>query len=143
MKKIILIGRTGSGKTTFTQAINEEETKYKKTQAIEANNNIIDTPGEYIENRRFYNALITTSFDCDVIALFQDSTDEACVFPPGFAAMFNKSVIGIITKIDSEEKNLSYAEECLLDAGAEKIFQISSLEGKGIKEIKGFLGLND
>lgn len=142
MRKIILIGPTGSGKTTFTQGINNKKRKYKKTQSIERDKEIIDTPGEYIESRRFYNALITTSFDCEIIGLVHDCTRDECLFPPSFAAIFNKPVIGIVTKVDSEEKNLAYAEECLLDAGAEKIFKVSSLDGTGMDEIKKFLDID-
>lgn len=141
MKKIILIGRTGSGKTTLTQAINECSIKYKKTQALEYHNNILDTPGEYIENKRFYNALITSSFDCDIIGLVQDCTDDACIFPPSFASMFNKVVIGVVTKIDCQKINIKYAEECLKSSGANKIFRVSSLDKRGIDEIKIFLSL--
>ncbi|WP_432663538.1 EutP/PduV family microcompartment system protein [Wukongibacter baidiensis] len=141
MKRIILIGRTGSGKTTFTQEIIESEKEYKKTQSIEWHDSVIDTPGEYIENRRFYNALITTSFDCEIVGLVQDSIDEGCIFPPGFAAIFNKTVIGIITKIDNRDKNIDYAKECLLNAGAQEIFEVSAFDGRGMKDIKMFLDL--
>lgn len=139
MKKIILIGRTGSGKTTLTQALNKSLIKYRKTQALEYHNNILDTPGEYIENKRFYNALITSSFDCDVIGLVQDCTDDTCIFPPSFASMFNKVVIGVVTKIDCRKTNIKYAKACLNIAGAKKIFKVSSLEKRGVDEIKTFL----
>ncbi|SKC37890.1 EutP/PduV family microcompartment system protein [Maledivibacter halophilus] len=139
MKKIILIGRTGSGKTTLVQALNNYSIEYKKTQAVEFYNNIIDTPGEYIESRRFYNALIALSFDCDIIALVQDCSDDGCIFPPEFAAMFNKIVIGIVTKIDCKKGNINYAKECLYNAGVSKIFKVSSLKGSGLDSIKMFL----
>ncbi|WP_432408069.1 EutP/PduV family microcompartment system protein [Wukongibacter sp. M2B1] len=139
MKKIILIGRTGSGKTTLTQALNKSLIKYRKTQAMEYHNNILDTPGEYIENKRFYNALITSSFDCDIIGLVQDCTDEACIFPPSFASMFNKEVIGFITKVDCAKGDVEYARECLKDAGANRIFKVSSLEGDGLEDIKMYV----
>ena len=34
MKKTMLIGRTGCGKTTLTQKLMNEEVKYKKTQSV-------------------------------------------------------------------------------------------------------------
>ncbi|WIF95541.1 EutP/PduV family microcompartment system protein [Caminicella sporogenes] len=139
MKKMILIGRTHSGKTTLIQVLNKSLMKYKKTQTIEYHNNILDTPGEYIENRRFYNALIISSFDCDVIGLVQDCTDCSCIFPPNFVSMFNKEVIGIITKIDCKEGNIKYAEKCLHSAGVSKVFKISSIKGYGIENIKKYL----
>lgn len=45
MKKIILIGRSGAGKTTLTQALKGEEIKYHKTQYVNYFECIIDTPG--------------------------------------------------------------------------------------------------
>ena len=41
MKKIMLIGRTGCGKTTLTQKLNDEEVRYKKTQAVSYKSKII------------------------------------------------------------------------------------------------------
>ena len=35
MKKLILIGRSGVGKTTLTQALKGEKTEYHKTQYID------------------------------------------------------------------------------------------------------------
>ncbi|MEW9122545.1 MAG: EutP/PduV family microcompartment system protein [Thermotaleaceae bacterium] len=99
--KIMLIGETGSGKTTLKQVLNNEEIKYKKTQTLEYSKNILDTPGEYVENRRYYNALIISSADYDIIGLVKDCTSKKVVFPPNFTFIFNKRSVGIITKIDS------------------------------------------
>ena len=45
MSRVIFIGKTGCGKTTLCQKLNELEIKYKKTQAVELYDNAIDTPG--------------------------------------------------------------------------------------------------
>ena len=51
-KRIILIGRSTAGKTTLCQRINNEELRYYKTQTVQViNQNMIDTPGEYLERR--------------------------------------------------------------------------------------------
>jgi len=71
-KKIILIGKTGSGKTTLIQKLEARELVYRKTQAIEFYLHFIDTPGEYLENRKFYSALIVTSADADLVGLVED-----------------------------------------------------------------------
>lgn len=140
MKKIILIGRTGCGKTTLTQVLHDENIDYKKTQAIEYSKNIIDTPGEYIENRALYRALIVSSADCDVIALLQDCTEDESVFPPNFASIFAKQVIGIITKTDlCNDESYKKAESFLITAGVHKVFKISSFNKSGINEIKYIL----
>jgi len=141
LKRLILIGKTGCGKTTLTQVLHDENIDYKKTQAIEYTKNIIDTPGEYIENRALYRALIVSSADCDIIALIQDCSQEESIFPPNFASIFAKPVIGIITKTDlcDDQKNYEKATNFLKIAGVGKIFKTSSLNKNGISEIKKVL----
>ncbi|WP_129599593.1 EutP/PduV family microcompartment system protein [Anaerophilus nitritogenes] len=140
MKKIMFVGKSGSGKTTLMQVLNHYDIEYQKTQTIEYENNILDTPGEYIENVRFYNALITSSYDCDIIGFVKDCTDMECIFPPKFSSIFTKPVIGIITKIDKNHNNIINAKECLIQAGIDDIFQVSALHDKGIEALKKFLG---
>ncbi len=143
MKKIMLVGRTGAGKTTFCQAIYGEELRYQKTQAVEIIHGAIDTPGEYLENRRLYRALIVTAAEADLMVLLQDCTDGQCWFAPEFAGMFGKPAIGLVTKTDlaADEQALRAAEEKLLPAGCQRIFHISSKENTGIDEVKAYIGL--
>ena len=76
-KRIILIGRSMAGKTTLCQYINQEDLKYHKTQTIEIiNDNIIDTPGEYLERTHLRGALIVTAADADLIVLVQQADEE-------------------------------------------------------------------
>ena len=56
MRKIMFIGRTGAGKTTLTQALKGEDITYQKTQDVQHFNAIIDTPGEYCENKELAHA---------------------------------------------------------------------------------------
>ena len=143
MKKIMLVGQTGAGKTTFCQAIYGEELRYQKTQAVEIIHGAIDTPGEYLENRRLYRALIVTAAEADLMVLLQDCTDGQCWFAPEFAGMFGKPAIGLVTKTDlaADEQALRAAEEKLLPAGCQRIFHISSKENTGIDEVKAYIGL--
>lgn len=141
MKKVIFIGKTGSGKTTLCQRLNEEEFKYKKTQSIEIYNQSIDTPGEYLENRFYYKALIVTSVDANLIALLNDPTSSESYIPPGFASMFAKEVIGIITKVDlaKNSEDIDRAKRNLEAAGVRKIFKIDTLSGKGIDDLEKYI----
>ncbi|EQB89445.1 ethanolamine utilization protein EutP [Clostridium punense] len=141
MKKIMLIGETGCGKTSLTQVLNNERIEYKKTQALEFSNLVIDTPGEYIENRNYYNAIIASSVEVDVIALIQPCNKDMSIFPPGFGSIFAKPVIGIISKIDlcKQEKELFEAKRYLKEAGAQEVFNISTTENLGIDNIKKYL----
>lgn len=139
MKKAMLIGKSGSGKTTLIQFLSSEEIRYNKTQAMEYYPDFIDTPGEYIESRRYYSAIISSVDQCQKIGLVQDATDRGSVFPPNFAKTFNQDVFGVISKIDKENADLENAEKSLKRAGVNKIFKISSISQEGLKYLKKYL----
>lgn len=141
MKKLMLMGQTGGGKTTLCQKLHEQELHDKKTQAVELFANAIDTPGEYIENRRLYHALITTAADAKVIGLVSDPTSSRSFLPPAFAGTFGgKQVIGIVTKAEKAEgKQLKRAKQELIQAGAKPIFLVDSVTGLGMEELKNYL----
>ena len=137
MKKIMLIGRTSCGKTTLTQKLMNEEVKYKKTQAVSYKRKIIDTPGEYVENKIYYKSLLVLSADAKMIVLVQSAIDGATLFPPKFSTMFpKKEVIGVITKIDLENANIERSRKFLIEAGATEVFTIGLNDQEGLEEIK-------
>lgn len=138
MKKVMLIGRTESGKTTLAEVIEKGQAESRKTQSIQRVGRMFDTPGEFVENRRLYRALLITSYDVDVVAMVMAAEESQTLFPPSFAQAFNREVIGIVTKID-QESNTSYAEESLRKAGATRIFKTSAVTGQGLMELKGYL----
>ena len=137
MKKTMLIGRTGCGKTTLTQKLMDEEVKYKKTQAVSYKNKIIDTPGEYVENKMYYKSLLVLSADAKMIILVQSAIDGATLFPPKFSTMFpKKEIIGIITKVDLADADIERSKRFLVDAGATEIFTIGLNDEEGLEAIK-------
>lgn len=140
MKRILLVGQTGSGKTTLCQRLHEQEFRYRKTQAVDFFQEAIDTPGEYLENRRLYHALITSAAQAQVIGLVADPT-AACLFlPPSFAGAFDKPVIGIVTKISlAENDRVCQAERALREAGAEPVFLVDTIEDVGIQKLLTWL----
>lgn len=135
--RIIFMGRTGSGKTTLCQKLDALELKYRKTQAVELYDNAIDTPGEYMENRNFYRALIMTAVEAKLIAILGDPTVKDNYIPPAFAGTFAKEIIGIVTKvaIAESEADIARVERELREAGARKIFRVDTVEDIGIEEL--------
>ena len=100
-KRIILIGRSTAGKTTLCQRINNEELRYYKTQTVQViNQNMIDTPGEYLERRGFRGALVVTSADADIILMVQDATEGGTMLPAAVLQhVFGKTVpVGVVDK---------------------------------------------
>jgi ethanolamine utilization protein EutP len=130
MKKAFLVGAVGCGKTTFKQVMMNEKRNYDKTQSIEYFDNLIDSPGEFTEHRRMYSALNVTANSSDVVVMMQSVVDHRQIFSPGFARMFLKPAIGVVTKIDraKDEGDLEFAKDQLVLAGATKIYYISNVE---------------
>lgn len=144
MKKTMLIGRTSCGKTTLIQKLMNEEVKYKKTQSVIYKSKIIDTPGEYVENKMFYKSLLVLSADAKIIVLVQSAVDGATLFPPKFSTMFSKKeIIGVITKTDLENANIERSKRFLLEAGATEIFTIGLNDEKGLEEIRKRLQVDE
>ncbi|MCA5013498.1 MULTISPECIES: EutP/PduV family microcompartment system protein [unclassified Enterococcus] len=140
MKKAIFIGSVGCGKTTLSQKLKGEELAYNKTQAIEFHDQIIDTPGEFIQHRNYYSALLTTAVEAELIVLMASAVEKRQTFSPLFASSFAKPCIGIITKIDlATEEDLKQTKRQLELAGAKKIFMISAVEDQGIDELLAYL----
>jgi len=139
MKKLILMGRVGSGKTSLTQALSGQKVEYKKTQYIDYGSFIIDTPGEYAENHEFGAALALYSYEADVVGILLSATEQYSLFPPNITCLVNREVIGIITKIDHEDARIDLAQMWLELSGCEKIFKVSSKTGEGIAELMAHL----
>lgn len=138
MKKMMLIGRTDCGKTTLADVLEKGYSDARKTQSIERIGTVVDTPGEFVENRRLYRALLITSYDTDVVAMVMDAGENHTLFPPNFALAFNREVIGIVTKADIVD-DTEHAVASLKKAGAQRVFIVSALSGEGLTELKSYL----
>jgi ethanolamine utilization protein EutP len=121
-------------------ALNGDQGTATKTQTLLYTAFTIDTPGEYIENPRMYKALLATASEAGCILFTQDSTVDRSVFPPGFAGSFNRTSIGIITKMDHEssdsEKARNFLKNLCLNG---PVFEVSTYTGEGISELNDFI----
>ena len=137
MKKLILIGRSGVGKTTLTQALKGEKTHYHKTQYIDYGDFLIDTPGEYAENHDLGAALCLYAYEADIVALLIAADEQYSLFPPNITCMVNREVIGIVTKCDKADPK--QAEEWLRLSGCETVFWVDSKTGTGTNKVLDYL----
>ena len=140
MKKIMMIGKIGCGKTTLGQRLTGEPVSYRKPQSIQViGDGIVDTPGEYLEQKQFYSALIVTAVEADVILLLLSATDEQSTFSPRMSSMFGgKPVIGVITKTDlcRDKERIEIGKEILEIAGAQEILEIGFGDDACIETLK-------
>ena len=137
MKKTLLVGRHGVGKTTLKQALRGEKIQYVKTQYMDYGDWLIDSPGEYAEVHGLGAALAIYSYEADVVALLIAADDDYSLFPPNITCMVNREVIGIVTKIDHAPPER--AANWLRLSGCERIFPINSHSGEGVEELKTYL----
>lgn len=139
MKKIMLFGRVGAGKTTLTQALRGEEIKYYKTQYVNYLDTVIDTPGEYTERRETSGALALYAYEADVVGLVLSANEPYSIFSPCLTSMVNREAIGIITGIDKPDANVERVRRWLQLAGCKKIFPVSAVTGEGVAALMEFL----
>ncbi len=139
MKKLILMGRSESGKTTLTQVLRGEEISYDKTQYIKFQNELIDTPGEYAQTHHLGRALALYSYEADTVGLLIGATEAYSLFPPCITCMVNREVIGIVTKAEQEGANPERAENWLRLSGCKRVFIIDSVTGYGMNELIKYL----
>ena len=139
MNKIILIGRSGAGKTTLTQALVGKDIKYAKTQDVKNSEFMIDTPGEYIQERHLGGAVACFVYEADIVGLLMSANEPYSLFSPCISTMCNREVIGIITGIDKPDANLKRTTNWMKQTGVKKIFYVSSITGEGIEELRTYL----
>ena len=133
---MMLIGETGAGKSALIRALSGGDFSPRKAMAVEFCGQFINTPGEFLENRRFYPALITTAADCDILAMLQDAARKSSLFPPKFAVIFNRKVVGVVTKVDTAGADVQRAERFLRNAGASEIIPVSVKTGFGLDALR-------
>lgn len=141
MKRTMFIGAISCGKTTLTQRLEKRRIKYNKTQAIEFSQDVIDTPGEYMEHHNMMSTLRSTSMDADIVVLLQSAVDKRLVFPAGFCSMFSKPTVGVITKIDlvKDPADIEYSKKLLLSAGVKTVIPISAVANTNIDQLEELL----
>lgn len=139
MKKIILIGRSESGKTTLIQALRGEKVHYEKTQYVRYEDLMIDTPGEYLQSRSLGGALAIYSFESDMVGLLVAATEPYTLMSPNVVSLATREVIGIVTKVNEKNADVALADRWLQNAGCKKIFYVDSVTGFGIAELYRYL----
>ena len=139
MARIMLIGETGSGKSNLIRALSDGRIAPRKLMAVEYCGPFINTPGEFLENRRFYPALITTAAECDMILMLANATHNTSLFPPQFASMFNRAVLGVVTCADAPRVDVERARRFLLSAGARTVLVTDFESGRGVSALRAAL----
>lgn len=113
--------------------------EYHKTQFINHDDYIIDTPGEYAENTELSRALIVFSHEADIIGLLINATEPYCLYSPNIVSLSTREVIGIATHIRDSKANLQQVALWFENIGCKKIFYVDSVTGEGIPDLIAYL----
>ncbi|MFT4301619.1 MAG: EutP/PduV family microcompartment system protein [Desulfovibrio sp.] len=136
MHRIMLLGERGAGRRSLARALGHAPAFMPQPMAVTFAGRFVIPPPEFLENRRFYRALITVSVDCGTLLFVQDATRRTSAFPPGFARIFNRHVAGIITRTDLPEASIERAARFLNNAGLQNIYAISAASGEGLDTLR-------
>ena len=139
MRKLFLYGRSEAGKTSLTQALKNKELHYVKTQAVNTWDMTIDCPGEYSESKELAYSLVCFGFEADVCALLCGADEPYNMYWPSDNSIWNRPLIGIITKIHSPRANVPMVLQWLRESGCERIFPVDNLTGEGIPALREYL----
>ncbi|MGK0738028.1 EutP/PduV family microcompartment system protein [Yokenella regensburgei] len=142
MRRIAFVGMVGAGKTTLFNALQGNYSTAIKTQAVEFNDaGDIDTPGEYFSHPRWFQALITSLQDVDLIIYIHAANEKENRLPSGLLNIGgNKRHIAVISKIDAPDANVDETRELLLSIGfQEPIFALNCRSRESIQPLMDYL----
>ena len=136
MKKTMLIGEHGSGKNDLLSLLLDKTIPIHRAMGIEYYGAFINTPSEFLENRSLLRSLITTAADCEIMLMVINDQHKTSLFPPKFASLFNKTVLGVITQRDELQGNSERAKLFLHNAGITDILTVNIKTGQGLATLK-------
>ncbi|GBU09176.1 ethanolamine utilization protein EutP [Gammaproteobacteria bacterium] len=114
--KFIFLGGIEAGKTTLFNALLGIDIAATKTQSLNFEDKLIDTPGEFFSHPRLYSALITTTIDVDTIVYVHPANVFEYRMPQGLLEIYaDKTILAVITKIDLEDADPQRVKQILLD----------------------------
>ncbi len=139
-KKIMLIGSSGSGKTSLANIINGMSGTARRTQNMVYGEKTLDVPGVYLESPWMHKHLIAAAQDASHVLMLVGQSSCRESYPPGFAKAFRVPVIGVITRSGEKTGNNDWCIRQLKKAGVqEPYYNINLAEKASLVELMEIL----
>lgn len=139
-KRIMVVGRRASGKTTIVNFLNDYKGPLKRTADVIYGEKTMDIPSSYLESPWMYKHIIALSQDAKKIVYVLDSKNPKETISDGFTKLFNLEVVGVINKARDDEKNIKTCKETLKRIGInEPYFLIRENSEVDMKYLKEYL----
>lgn len=119
LRHIAFVGEVDAGKSALINMLIDQQAETGKTQApIFYPGQVIDTPGEFIENRSWNGALLSTIAAVKTIVVLQPANAKRFSAPSGLLHVYpNKQIVGVISKVDETDSDTSRAASLLQQNG--------------------------
>lgn len=141
--KYLFVGSKGCGKTSLILALLDRydpKARISPTQGMERYGPYIDLPGNYFDNPSCYPILSVCAQQARLIVLVRGADQHSAAAPEGFAQLFVRPVLGVITKMDKPRADRERAELWLQRAGVSlPIYAVSARTGDGMASFRQFL----
>lgn len=139
LDNVVFVGEVDAGKSALIGQLRKGlETNTGKTQAaIFYPGKVIDTPGEFIDNRALNGALLTTICNVKTIVVLQPATSKLYLPANGLFSVYgNKNIVGVISQVDAPGADVENAIKLFRQNKIpEPYFQTSIFDSKSIEQL--------
>jgi ethanolamine utilization protein EutP len=142
LDSVVFVGEVDAGKSALINQLLDQETNTGKTQApIFYPGKVIDTPGEFMESRAMYGALLTTISNVKTIVFLHPANAQYFSSPSGLLTVYsNKNIVGVISKVDAADADIDKSIALLRQNGIpEPYFMTSVSDPASIKRLSHYL----
>lgn len=135
-KRVMVIGPSKSGKTSLIYALTGADHRSKGKQDLIYSDLMIDVPGVYLEHSGMHCHIIALAQQASHILMLVGTPGHQYQYPPGFAAVFNCPVIGVMNRMNEVQDS----EQIWRYIGIKgPIFSVDTLNGTGIEQLRQYL----
>lgn len=136
-KYTVIVGTTGSGKTTLASVLENKPIRTSHREDCFYHEHTVELPASYLENHWMHPHIVVI---CDNHAAQQvfllSALERENPYSAGFAKALPKRSIGIVTHIDqASQEQIKQAQRWLCEAGVSELYSANLLDFQAQKAL--------